>query len=81
MAELTKEEIIQLSDEIRRLIGQRIKTIREEKGITQTQLSHLMHSDRQYLNKIEHGKVGVSISKLAVIARALEVEIKVLVDF
>lgn len=41
----------------------------------------MIQSDRQYQYKIETGKVSVSIAKLAVIATALEVSLKELVDF
>lgn len=74
MVEFNKEEIAQLTQEANIKVGERIKEIRQEKGISQTQLANRINSDRQYLYKIENAKVGISIGKLVLIARALEVK-------
>lgn len=81
MVELTREEISTIGREAQQLVGKRIRTVRESLGITQTQLAACIQSDRQYMYKIESGKVGVSIAKLAVIAKALGVSLNDLVDF
>lgn len=81
MVELTREEVGRIGREAQQLTGKRIRAIRESLGMTQTQLAVCIQSDRQYMYKIESGKVGVSIAKLAVIAKALGVSLKELVDF
>ena len=43
--------------------------------LTQTKLANLMGNDRQYIYKIEKGKVSPSISTIAVIAHALNVSL------
>ena len=77
--ELSKEEIQKLKETIPLVIGRNIRKAREEKGLTQTELSNLKLSDRQYMYKIETAKVSVSIVKLAILAKALEVSIAQLV--
>jgi transcriptional regulator with XRE-family HTH domain len=56
-------------------VAARIRELRLQKNLSQTELANRIQSDRQYLYKIETGKVGISVAKLAVIAWALEVEI------
>lgn len=80
MVELSKEEIQNIYQDTQRKIGEKIREIREGRNMTQTQLAIYIQSDRQYMYKIESGKVGVSITKLAVIAKALEVKLTELVD-
>ncbi len=79
MPELSKEYIQQIKQITPVVIGKRIRQIREQKGVTQTQLANWTESDRQYIYKIETAKVGISVSKLAVIARALDVKLTDLV--
>jgi len=64
MCELTDNEIQQFKREITQKLGCRIKEIRLQKKLTQTELANRINSDRQYLYKIEKGKVGLSVVKL-----------------
>ncbi len=80
MANLSKEEIKYIKETISIKLGIRIREVRVEKGLTQVDLADKIQSDRQYMYKIENGKVGISISKLAIIAKALEVSLTNLVD-
>ena len=73
--ELSKKDIEKLKKSIPRIVGKNIRDIRESKGLSQTQLSHLVGSDRQYLYKIENAKVGISVVKLSIISKALEVPV------
>ena len=52
-------------------IGQRIATIRKEKGLTQEQLSQMTGLDRANIGKIENGRYNVSIDILGKICEAL----------
>ena len=73
--ELSKKDIERLKKTIPKKIGKNIQDTRESKNLSQTELANLINSDRQYLYKIESGKVGVSIVKLIVISEALEVNV------
>ena len=44
------------SDDIKKLLGQRIKELRKIKGLTQEQLAEKMEIDQRNLSKIECGK-------------------------
>lgn len=80
MNDLSSKEIKQIKEAVALKVGDKIRQIREERGFTQVELANKIQSDRQYLYKIEHAKVGISISKLAIIAKALDVPMKMLVD-
>lgn len=77
--ELSKENIEALKDAIPKIVGQNIRRERENQGLSQIELANRIHSDRQYLYKIESGKVGVSITKLVVIAKSLDVPVSILI--
>ncbi len=79
MSDFSKEEQAKFGREVSIRIGQNIRVLRESKGITQTELANRIYSDRQYLYKIEKAKVGISIIKLAIIAKALDVPMEELV--
>ena len=55
-------------------IGNRIKSLREEKGISQDELAKLTgYTSRSSINKIELGKTNLSQSRITKIANALGV--------
>lgn len=80
MTDLSKEEIEKIKHEVSLRIGQNIRKFREKKGLKQAELAAMTQSDRQYQYKIETGKVGISVSKLAIIAAALNVSLTSLVE-
>jgi len=53
-------------------IGQRIRKLRTEKGLTQAQLSDLADCSNNYLSHVETGQTKVSLGVLLKIAAALE---------
>jgi transcriptional regulator with XRE-family HTH domain len=57
------------------ILGDNIKQIRKEKGLSQERLAHLANLDRTYLPSIEQGKRNVSIVVLHRISIALGVSI------
>ena len=71
---LTKAE----ADFLKR-IGRNIKSIRENKGITQTELADLCGYERSTLNRIEAGGSNVTAKTLLKISKALAVEVAELV--
>ena len=72
--ELSKEDIEKIKEEVPEIIGNNIRNIRESKDLTQTQLAMMLNSDRQYLYKLEKGKVGLSVVKLLSISKALGID-------
>lgn len=61
--------------------GNRIKTIRLEKGISQEQLGQLAELDRTYISGIERGLRNVSLINIERLATALNVEPAELLKF
>lgn len=45
-------------------VGQRLKTLRKEKGITQERLSFDSDVDKTYISEVENGKRNISIVNL-----------------
>lgn len=58
---------------IKERIGQRIRQIREQKKMTQKDLSDLSDLDRSYITSIENGQRNISIINLEKLANALGV--------
>ena len=54
-------------------VGQRIKTFRNELGMSQEKLALKAGIDRTYLAGVEGGKRNISLKNLEKIVRALEV--------
>lgn len=61
-------------------IGNRIKELRKAKGISQAELGRLCDKDKQHIELIENNKVSANIYTLYVIANALKMELKDLLD-
>jgi len=49
-----------------------IKTVREQKGITQQGLSEVTGIDQSSISRMENGKQGISLNNLYQIANALD---------
>lgn len=62
-------------------IGQNIKKIREEKGMTQQQIAELIHMHRSNYSKIESGQREISVDALNKIARYFGMTIDQIVNF
>jgi transcriptional regulator with XRE-family HTH domain len=59
------------------MIGNKIKEVREEKGISQYRLAQLTGINRSTINRYENGLIQkVSFDNLLKICEALEVDIK-----
>jgi len=57
-------------------VGKRIRSIREEKGMNQTELAIKMNNrDRQVVQRLEKGKTNCSLNLLRLVAESLNVEI------
>lgn len=62
-------------------IGEQIRKIRKEKGISVTELAYRCDLDSQNLRKYENGKQEMKISTLKRIADGLEVTVSALTAF
>ena len=62
-------------------IGAKVRALRLEKGLTQTELAFKCDDiDYSQINRIELGKINFTVSYLRLIATALGVDIKTLLD-
>lgn len=66
---------------INRLLGLRIKEIRQSRKISQDKLSEKLDIDPKYLSRIEVGKATPSLDLLVNAAFLLNVEVKELFEF
>ena len=80
MVQLSDKRLNELKKTIPKLIGDIIRNLRKEKGLTQTQLAQLVGKDRQYLYKIEKGRVIPNIVTISALAIALEIPLQVFFD-
>lgn len=67
-------------DKLKKLLGQRIVKLREQKGWSQADLARACGKDRQAIEVLENGKVNPTIYSLLEIAEGLGVSLGVLVD-
>ena len=61
--------------------GQKLKQIREEKGISQEQLALLTEISQSQIARTELGQINTSISHVSTYAKFLKVEARILFDF
>lgn len=76
MIELSEKRLEELKATIPIKIGNRVREIRKQKGLTQTQLAELVGKDRQYLYKIEKAVVTPNVVTISALAIAMEVELQ-----
>ena len=69
------------TDERRKRMGARIKTLREQQGLSQRKLAHMIGSNQTHIWQIENGTVNVGLDLLCRLADALEVNVRDLIDF
>lgn len=69
-----------MENNIKKLLGRRIKEIRQSKNITQQQLAELIDIDQRSLSAIECG-TNFPTKNLIKIANALNIELKELFDY
>ena len=62
-------------------LGQTLKDIRKNNGITQEQLAEMVNVHPTYIGKIESGKNNLSIKLLFRISRALKVKLSDIFEF
>jgi transcriptional regulator with XRE-family HTH domain len=57
--------------DMRRLVGQNIRRIREKKGLTQEQFAEISGFSQQYISGLEHGRRNPTVITLYELAVAL----------
>lgn len=62
-------------------MGERIKTLREQQGLSQRKLALMIGSNQTHIWQIENGTVNVGLDILCRLADALEVNVRDLIDF
>lgn len=67
-------------NQLQQKIGERIRFLRESKGISQQNLAAICNFEKGNLSRIEAGRTNPTISTLYKISQALEVTISELVD-
>ncbi|MFT6654568.1 MAG: transcriptional regulator with XRE-family HTH domain [Marinomonas primoryensis] len=61
--------------------GARVKDARIAKALSQEQLGSLADLDRTYVSGVERGKRNVSLVNIAKLAKALDLQMSLLLDF
>lgn len=69
------------TDERRKWLGERIKALREQQGLSQRKLALMIGSNQTHIWQIENGTVNVGLDILCRLADALEVNVRDLIDF
>lgn len=67
--------------EHREALGRRVRTLREDQGLSQRKLALMAGTNQTHLWQIETGRVNVGIDLLYRIASALGVKVRELLDF
>jgi transcriptional regulator with XRE-family HTH domain len=62
-------------------LGRRIRTLRQEHGWTQFEMSEHLGIDRSYLAEVETGKIEVCLRNLSLIAQAFDLKAWQLLKF
>lgn len=63
------------------LIGKRIRQLREERNLSQTELANLCEFERSNMNRIEMGNINPSAFVLYTISLKLNVDVQELLNF
>lgn len=64
-----------MSDDLKRRVGQRVRALRESRGLTQEQLAEAIDRSVQTISNIERGQTLAALDALEGIARCLQVPI------
>ena len=62
-------------------VGQKIRKIREDKGISQQELADRCNFEKSNMSRIEAGKTNLTLKTLLIISKVLTVPLKDFLDF
>ena len=65
---------------VRKFIGQRLRALRKEQGLTQDKLGELAGLSGKFIGEVERGQKSISIDSLYAVAVALQTPLRNLVD-
>ncbi len=63
--------------DVQKWVGKRIRTLRQQKGISQEGLADLCGINRSHMGKIERGEVNLGVATLFAITAKLEIAMAV----
>lgn len=63
------------------LFGKRLKKLREQRGLTQEELSNMLDVEWQHVSRLENGKNLPSCNLLISIAEVFDIDIRELTDY
>lgn len=66
---------------LRQKLGNRIKELRSEMGISQAELARMCDMERASLERIENAKINTTVYTISVICEALCISLKDFMDF
>lgn len=64
-----------------RLLGERIRKLRQERGLSQEELAFLSHTNQAHIARIESGKNNTTLDVVVSIAEGLSLSVSELFDF
>lgn len=67
-------------DEVRNHFGSRVRTLREQAGLSQEGLAEAAGLHRTYVSSVERGQRNIGLENVVRLARALEVDPRVLFE-
>lgn len=67
-------------EDIRQKFGSQVRRLRKERSMSQEELAASSDLDRTYIGGVERGERNISIVNIQKIAKALEVQLKELMD-
>ena len=62
-------------EKIQKQFGERLRSLRLAKGLSQEALAHLCELDRTYIGSVERGERNISLINIHLLAAALEVPV------
>jgi len=68
-----------MKDEAQKL-GENLKRIRTEKGITQGDIARALEMDKSFVSNIENGKTNPTLATIAKLAKAIRVSVGELME-
>ncbi len=71
--------VVAATANLRKLLGETVRTRREAIDLSQEKLAELADLSRNYIGEVERGETSVSVEALAKIAKALKTRVRDLV--
>jgi transcriptional regulator with XRE-family HTH domain len=68
-------------EDVKLSFGRRLRTLRQERALSQEGLAHLVGLDRSYIGGVERGERNISLENICLIARGLKISPSSLLEF